>query len=95
MTTILRADRMLTPDGEVQSAELEIDERGRIAYAGPARAESVVTHDLAGHALMPGLVNGHTHRAMTLRRAVSDDEGFMPWLAAVQAVCLLYRSRCV
>ena len=50
MTTILRADRMLTPDGEVQNAELEIDERGRIAYAGPARAESVVTHDLAGHA---------------------------------------------
>ncbi len=86
MTTILRADRMLTPDGEVQNAELEIDERGRIAYAGPARAESVVTHDLAGHALMPGLVNGHTHSAMTLQRAVSDDEGFMPWLAAVQAV---------
>ncbi len=86
MTTILRADRMLTPDGEVQNAELEIDERGRIAYAGPARAESVVTHDLAGHALTPGLVNGHTHSAMTLQRAVSDDEGFMPWLAAVQAV---------
>ena len=86
MTTILRADRMLTPVGEVQNAELEIDERGRIAYAGPARAESVVTHDLAGHALMPGLVNGHTHSAMTLQRAVSDDEGFMPWLAAVQAV---------
>ena len=86
MTTILRADRMLTPDGEVQNADLEIDERGRIAYAGPARAESVVTHDLAGHALMPGLVNGHTHSAMTLQRAVSDDEGFMPWLAAVQAV---------
>ncbi len=86
MTTILRADRMLTPNGEVQNAELEIDERGRIAYAGPARAESVVTHDLAGHALMPGLVNGHTHSAMTLQRAVSDDEGFMPWLAAVQAV---------
>jgi len=86
LTTIIRADRMLSPSGEVANAELEIDERGRIAYAGSARPESVVTHDLAGHALMPGLVNGHTHSAMTLQRAVSDDEGFMPWLAAVQAV---------
>jgi 5-methylthioadenosine/S-adenosylhomocysteine deaminase len=45
-----------------------------------------VTHDLTGHVLMPGLVNGHTHSAMTLLRGVSDDEGFMPWLAAVQAL---------
>lgn len=76
---------MLTPTGEIENAELEIDDRGRIAYAGPARPDSVVTHDLAGHALMPGLVNGHTHSAMTVQRGVSDDEGFMPWLSAVQA----------
>jgi 5-methylthioadenosine/S-adenosylhomocysteine deaminase len=86
MTKILTADTMLTPEGEVANAELEIDERGRIAYAGPARPGSSPTHDLSGHALMPGLVNGHTHSAMTLQRGVSDDEGFMPWLAAVQAV---------
>lgn len=85
MTLILRADTMLTPAGEIENAELEIDERGRIAYAGVARPGSSVTHDLAGHALMPGLVNGHTHSAMTVQRGISDDEGFMPWLAAVQA----------
>lgn len=50
------------------------------------RAADVIVHDLAGHVLMPGLVNGHTHSAMTLLRGVSDDEGFMPWLAAVQAL---------
>ena len=77
---------MLTPSGEIENAELEIDDQGRIAYAGPARAESTVTHDLAGHALMPGLVNGHTHSAMTLQRGVSDDEDFMAWLEAVQRV---------
>lgn len=85
MSMILRADVMLTPAGEVQDAELEIDERGRIVYAGTARPGSSVTHNLEGHALMPGLVNGHTHSAMTVQRGVSDDEGFMPWLAAVQA----------
>lgn len=84
MTKILRADVLLTPSGEITNAELEIDDSGRIAYVGVARPESIVTHDLTGHALMPGLVNGHTHSAMTVQRGVSDDEGFMPWLAAVQ-----------
>ncbi len=84
--TILRADAMLTPGGAVVDAELAFDGDGRITYAGRARNGVAPTHDLAGHVLMPGLVNGHTHSAMTLLRGVSDDEGFMPWLAAVQAL---------
>lgn len=82
---IIRAYAMLTPDGVIEHAELEIDAAGRIAYVGTVRAESLVTDDLAGHILMPGLVNGHTHSAMTLMRGASDDAGFMPWLAALQA----------
>ena len=39
-----------------------------------------------GHALMPGLANGHTHSAMTLQRGASDDESFMQWLATVQGI---------
>ncbi|MFT4232955.1 MAG: amidohydrolase [Leucobacter sp.] len=89
--TVLRADAMLTPDGVVVDAELAFDAGGRIAYAGSARPDTDghperEVRDLAGHVLMPGLVNGHTHSAMTLLRGVSDDEGFMPWLAAVQAL---------
>ena len=84
--TVLRADSMLTPTGTVAPAELAFDETGRITYAGAPRPDSVVTHDLAGHGLMPGLVNGHTHSAMTLQRGVSDDESFMQWLATVQGI---------
>ncbi|KIP52735.1 amidohydrolase family protein [Leucobacter komagatae] len=84
--TVLRADAMLTPAGTIAPAELAFDETGRITYAGPPRSASEVTHDLAGHALMPGLVNGHTHSAMTLQRGASDDEGFMQWLATVQGI---------
>lgn len=84
--TVLRADAMLTPDGPVANAELAFDASGRITYAGAAREGSSVTHDLSGHVLMPGLVNGHTHSAMTLQRGVSDDEGFMPWLETVQGI---------
>ncbi|QIK64033.1 amidohydrolase [Leucobacter viscericola] len=88
--TILRADAMLTPNGVVIGAELAFDAEGRITYAGSVRPESAIpsdamVQDLVGQVLMPGLVNGHTHSAMTLLRGVSDDEGFMPWLAAVQA----------
>ncbi len=30
--------------------------------------------------IMPGLVNGHTHAAMTLLRGVADDLALMDWL---------------
>ncbi|MBL3687757.1 amidohydrolase [Leucobacter zeae] len=87
--TVLRADAMLTPEGPIADAELAFASEadgGRITYAGPARAGGRVDHELPGHVLMPGLVNGHTHSAMTLLRGASDDDGFMPWLAAVQGL---------
>jgi len=36
--------------------------------------------DLPGHALIPGLVNAHTHAAMVLMRGLSDDLPLMRWL---------------
>ena len=35
---------------------------------------------LDGHALIPGLVNAHTHAAMTLMRGLADDLPLMRWL---------------
>ncbi|HKY92705.1 MAG TPA: TRZ/ATZ family hydrolase [Nevskiaceae bacterium] len=37
--------------------------------------------DLPNHVLMPGLVNLHTHAAMTLLRGIADDLGLMEWLS--------------
>ncbi len=42
------------------------------------RAAEVVR--LPGHALIPGLVNAHTHAAMTLLRGLADDLPLMAWL---------------
>ena len=42
------------------------------------RAKSEVT--LSDHALLPGLVNAHTHAAMTLLRGYADDLPLMEWL---------------
>ena len=36
--------------------------------------------ELADHALIPGLVNLHTHAAMTLMRGLADDQALMDWL---------------
>jgi len=38
------------------------------------------TIDLANHALIPGLVNAHTHAAMSLFRGLADDLPLMDWL---------------
>jgi 5-methylthioadenosine/S-adenosylhomocysteine deaminase len=38
------------------------------------------TVDRPGHVLMPGLVNAHTHAAMTLLRGLADDLPLKPWL---------------
>lgn len=49
-----------------------VDARIRYAPSEPV--------DLPEHALIPGLVNAHTHAAMTLLRGVADDLPLMEWL---------------
>jgi 5-methylthioadenosine/S-adenosylhomocysteine deaminase len=60
-------------DGDRIIALLPISE-ARTAYAPRERVE------LAEHALIPGLVNSHTHNPMTLLRGLADDLPLMVWL---------------
>jgi 5-methylthioadenosine/S-adenosylhomocysteine deaminase len=48
--------------------------QARLAYAPRERVE------LREHALIPGLVNAHTHNPMTLMRGLADDMPLMTWL---------------
>jgi 5-methylthioadenosine/S-adenosylhomocysteine deaminase len=48
--------------------------------AGRALAPAEVV-DLPGHVLIPGLVNLHTHAAMSLMRGLADDLALMDWLS--------------
>jgi len=62
-----------------------IVDQGRVVAVTPtAEAEnrfSAREHvALSTHALLPGLVNGHTHAAMTLLRGIADDTPLQPWL---------------
>jgi 5-methylthioadenosine/S-adenosylhomocysteine deaminase len=44
------------------------------------RYRALLTHELPRHAVIPGLVNAHTHAAMTLFRGLADDLPLMQWL---------------
>jgi 5-methylthioadenosine/S-adenosylhomocysteine deaminase len=54
-------------------------EDDRIAEIG-ARQEADIVIDGRGKACLPGLVNGHTHAAMTLLRGYADDMTLRDWL---------------
>ena len=48
--------------------------------AAEERFPSYARIELPGHVLIPGLVNAHTHAAMTLMRGLADDLPLMRWL---------------
>jgi 5-methylthioadenosine/S-adenosylhomocysteine deaminase len=53
---------------------------GPMAFSAPAAADAGRVIDAAGSLVMPGLVNGHNHAAMTLFRGLADDLPLMTWL---------------
>ncbi|MDR0702210.1 MAG: TRZ/ATZ family hydrolase [Azoarcus sp.] len=48
-----------------------------------ARYRAAANHELPNHVLIPGLVNLHTHAAMSLMRGLSDDLPLARWLQDV------------
>lgn len=57
-------------------------EGNRIAHVGPERPEADAARTIDGTEFLalPGLVNAHTHAAMTLFRGYGDDMPLHPWL---------------
>jgi 5-methylthioadenosine/S-adenosylhomocysteine deaminase len=51
------------------------------AQAARARYPGADVIELPEHVLLPGLVNAHTHAAMTLMRGLADDLPLMRWLS--------------
>ena len=53
-----------------------------ISYVGEMikKTDAKKVIDAGGHIVLPGLINGHTHAAMTLFRGLADDLPLMEWL---------------
>ena len=85
MTTLKVTDgRVLRPDHTVERADVLVDRTGGEILAvepeGEGRASADDTLDAEGGLVIPGLVNAHTHVAMTLLRGYADDEPLDVWL---------------
>jgi 5-methylthioadenosine/S-adenosylhomocysteine deaminase len=84
---IVEGDHVVTMDEAmtvIESGAVAIDD-GVILAVGPAseiREAYTAAQVLPGanRVVMPGLVNGHSHAAMTLLRGVADDLALMDWL---------------
>ncbi|MGX8698673.1 MAG: amidohydrolase family protein, partial [bacterium] len=71
---------ILTPAGVLKNAYLSV-EGDTIAYIGAEKPPfSGAEKDMRGKLLLPGLVNTHTHAAMTLLRGVGSDLALHDWL---------------
>lgn len=72
------------PSGVLEHHTLVVD-RGRIVAVAPTAAADQDYQprervSLQEHAVLPGLVNAHTHAAMSLLRGIADDVPLKPWL---------------
>ncbi|WP_368410823.1 amidohydrolase [Halomarina pelagica] len=83
MTTLGITDGLvLRPDMRVERADVLVDrEAGEIVDVAPEVGEGADERLDASDALVaPGLVNAHTHAAMTLLRGYADDKPLESWL---------------
>ena len=86
-TLCVTGGRVLRPDGRVERADVVVDRDagtirtvdapGEVAEAVDAATETL---DAEGSLVIPGLVNAHTHVAMTLLRGYADDKPLDAWL---------------
>ncbi|MFB6196848.1 MAG: amidohydrolase [Halobacteriaceae archaeon] len=78
MTLSIDGGTLLLPDGEVKRADIFIEDN-RISDVGDV-SEGDESLDASDCLVIPGLINAHTHAAMTLLRGIADDKPLGPWL---------------
>ncbi|MFW5974035.1 MAG: amidohydrolase [Natrialbaceae archaeon] len=81
MSTIaVTGGHVLAPDGSVSRADVLVDRATGTIRAVEPDLTGDRTLSAAGGLVMPGLVNAHTHVAMTLLRGYADDKALDAWL---------------
>ncbi|ELZ29219.1 N-ethylammeline chlorohydrolase [Halosimplex carlsbadense 2-9-1] len=79
---LVAGGQVLRPDHTVERADVLVDrDSGDIVdVVDPGTADASETLDASGGLVIPGLVNAHTHVAMTLLRGYADDKPLDAWL---------------
>jgi len=78
MSLLVEHGRVLRPDMSVERADVYIED-GKITAIGDS-IDADRHLDASGAIVIPGLVNAHTHVAMTLFRGSADDKPLDRWL---------------
>ncbi|MES2570888.1 MAG: amidohydrolase family protein, partial [Verrucomicrobiota bacterium] len=86
---ILKAEVVVTMEGDPIPNGVVIIENNRIAAVGPAgelNGNGPVI-DLGGHVLLPGLINAHCHLDYSMmRHAISPPASFTAWVQRINAL---------
>jgi len=82
MILIKNPDFIVTPKQVLRNKNIIIEEN-KISKIGKATDKSDYVIDAKGFAVLPGLVNSHTHLAMTLFRGYADDMELMQFLQKI------------
>lgn len=76
-------NKTIIPDGVVEIKDDKITHVGpELSRTVSERSSTVI--DAKGKAVMPGLINGHTHLCMTFGRMVSFETNLMDWINKIQ-----------
>lgn len=80
----------LDPTSHVFDPGVVVVEDSSIVYVGPVEGYAYEKKDeifrLTDHLILPGLVNAHTHSAMTYMRGLIDDVDSIQWFAREQEI---------
>ena len=82
---MIKGGRVLTMNGAIIEGGVIVIDDGLITFVGKEtkeKADNVI--DAKGCAVMPGLINAHTHLAMTLFRGYADDLSYKEWADRIQ-----------
>lgn len=82
---IIKGGRVFTMDGAVIDGGAVAVDDGLITFVGKdtgEKADKVI--DAKGCAVMPGLINAHTHLSMTLFRGFADDLAYEEWTERIR-----------
>jgi 5-methylthioadenosine/S-adenosylhomocysteine deaminase len=75
---IKNARFIITPNDILQNKDILIMDDKIVSIDGKDKSDFVI--DASNKVVMPGLINSHTHLAMTLLRGYGDDMHLMEWL---------------